>query len=58
MALVVVMISMGYRSKYLVDYERIDDHSNMMMRFKFEPTPHMSQYLVSRTTISFTVVVQ
>jgi hypothetical protein len=40
MVLVLVIISMSYHSKYLVNCKRIDDHYNVMMHFKSEPTPH------------------
>ena len=55
-----VITTMGHRlmSKNLYDFERTDNYYNVMMHFNYEPTTHMSQYLVSRAIKSFTVLFQ
>ena len=55
-----VITTMDYRhmSKYLYDFDRTDNYYKVMMQFDYDPTPQMSQYLVSITTKSFTVLFQ
>jgi len=57
---VLVITTTGYRhmSKYLDDFDRNDNYYNGMMHFNYDPTPHMSQYLVYRPIKSFTVLFQ